>query len=251
MPFQRFFELVHYNRDWPKYLYHRFTSTQGDNPPLSFALRNGQVIALNRDGRFTLNEIYLDRVYDVPGVNLADCRSILDIGGNVGVFSLFAASVAPQAAIYCFEPAQANFGLLMRNVSTNQGAHIFPYQMAVGGKCGTGFMEVQGASVTHALRTAEATGTDKVEVIDMSRVFELAGVERFDFLKMDVEGAELDILGATSDEQLRRIGAIAMEWHYSERESESLVGRLRGLGFEVTPQFSTGSAKYLKARLRS
>ena len=89
---QRFLGLVRYNRDWPKYLYHRYTSRENKDRPLSFRLRNGQIITLNWDARFTLNETYLDHVYDVPGVNLADCRSILDIGANVGLFALFAAS---------------------------------------------------------------------------------------------------------------------------------------------------------------
>lgn len=92
---QRLLSLVRYNRDWPKYLFHRYTSLDGNHPSITFHLRNHQSITVNRDGRFTLNEIYLDRVYDIPGLNLSDCRSILDIGANVGIFALYATSVSP------------------------------------------------------------------------------------------------------------------------------------------------------------
>ena len=246
---QRLLGLIRYNRDWPRYLYHRYTTSENKDRPLSFRLRNGQVVTLKWDARFTLNETYLDHVYNVPGVNLADCRSILDIGANVGLFALFAASVAPRASVYCFEPEPNTFAMLLQNLKANQGHRIFPHQLAVSGKCGRGRMELGNTSVTHSLNTAPG-GLDTVEVVDMSRVFELAGVDRVDFVKMDVEGAELDILTGTSDEQLRSMSAISMEWHYSAEELNPVAGRLRALGFEVTAPFARGRPQYLKARLR-
>src|SRR5690242_4980783 len=115
MALRRLLHLVQYNRDWPKYLYHRHTS-RDRHPTLSFRLRNQQKILLNWDARFTLNEIYLDHVYDVPGVDLGRCRTILDIGANVGLFALYAASVAPEAVIHSFEPEPATFERLTGNL---------------------------------------------------------------------------------------------------------------------------------------
>ena len=63
----------------------------------------------------------------------------------------------------------------------------------------------------------------------------LASTGPIDLLKLDVEGAGFDVLGAASDETLGQIGAIVGELHLESRadELEPLAGRLRALGFEV------------------
>lgn len=109
-------------------------------------------------------------------------------------------------------------------------------------------MQTNGTSVTHELSTA-GTGSELVEIIDLRRLFELTGVDTFDFVKMDVEGAELDILCGCADEELRRMRAISLEWHYSTQELGPVLERLRRLGFQATPEFSGRRPKYLKARL--
>ena len=99
LPQGRLLELMKYNRDWLKYLFSRYRRPQPGGT-IDFRLRNGQVIRLFSDGRFVLNEIYLERVYDIPGLDLTKCDAILDIGANAGVFALYAASRSPRATIY-------------------------------------------------------------------------------------------------------------------------------------------------------
>src|SRR5688572_22209674 len=96
--------MARYNRDWASYLWHKYLPGRPDEM-LTFRLRSGRSVTLKSEIRFILNEIFLDRVYDVPDVDLANCRTILDLGANVGVFALYAADRAPQADVYCFEPS--------------------------------------------------------------------------------------------------------------------------------------------------
>ena len=199
------------------------------------------------DGRFVLNEIYLDRVYDIAGVDFAKCRSVLDLGANIGIFALYVASRSPETKIYCFEPDPQNFQLLTRNLSSN-GAAGKAFQLAVAGHRGAGYLQL-GSSVEHALGTDTSNST-RVECTDLEGVFELAGVERFDFVKMDIEGAEAEIFARCTDEQLRRMGALAIEWHYPIPELQALGERLRNIGFEAKIEILPGNIRYLKAVLR-
>ena len=212
---------------------------------MSFRLRNKQSVMIHPDARFILNEIYLEAVYDVAGVDFADCRSVLDLGADVGVFALYVASKAPNSTVYCFEPGSDNFTLLKRNLSQNR-ILANSYRVAVSGQCGTGYLSVRRTSFTHALGDA-AEGAEAVECVDMAHVFQLTGVERFDFVKMDVEGAEADILNGCTDEDLGRIGALSVEGHHSAAKLPDLVNRLTGIGFEVQPQ-ECQSHLFLKAR---
>lgn len=241
----KLFGLIGYNRDWLAYLYCKYQSLQPDKL-LSFRLRNGQTVALRADARFILNEIFLDKVYDFPGLKLSTCLSILDIGANMGVYSLYAAAKAPQASLYCFEPNAENFAILEQNIQQNN-IRAKAYKMAVSSRCEIGHLQINRTSVEYALGAASDT-TESVECVDLEKVFELCGVESFDFLKMDIEGAEREIFNNSSDDLLRRFKALAIEWHHSWEELEILAKRFRQLGFIVQPELLHGHIRYLMAK---
>ena len=163
----------------------------------TYHLRNGQIITLKDDGRFTLNEIYLDRVYNVPGTDISSCRSVLDVGANVGVFALYMASKAPEAAIHCFEPDTPNFEILQRNLS-RAGVRATAHKLAMAASSGIGYLRLQGSSVEYSLAPA-GHQSEKVECVGWDEAFQLSGVECFDFVKMNIEGAEREILSSCTD----------------------------------------------------
>jgi FkbM family methyltransferase len=175
---------------------------------------------------------------------------VLDLGANVGIFGLYAASRAPKAAIHCYEPESTNFAILERNLA-QAGGRARAYKMAVSAESGTGFLDIHGGSTEFALSSngsGGANGSERVECVDLDRVFELAGVDEFDFVKMDIEGAERDILAASSDAQLRRMRALSLEWHHPRAELETLAERFRRLGFRAEIEIVDGHVTYLKAR---
>jgi FkbM family methyltransferase len=225
-----------YNRDWLKYALCRYRRS---DTVVHFRLRNGQTVTTVADAAFVLNEIFLDRTYDVPGVDWRECRSILDLGANVGAFALYVTSRAPNATIYCFEPALKAFRMLESNLASNH-LPARAFQLAVSGSNCAGHLQLDSQSTARSL----GDSGEEVQCINLSGAFALAQVERFDFVKMDVEGAELQILNGCTDEQLRRIGALAAEWHHSAGELSAIVARLRRIGFEAE-----GRNRFLRASL--
>ena len=59
-----------------------------------------------------------------------------DIGANVGIYSLYAASLFPFMAIYPFEPGRKNFEALQENVEANKHGNIYPVMCAIGKEYG-------------------------------------------------------------------------------------------------------------------
>lgn len=241
---KRLIELIAYNRDWASYIYCKYQKLNPDQL-VSFRLRNGQTVAIRADARFILNEIFLDRVYDIAGVDYSTCRSILDIGANMGVYTLYAASRAPQASIYCFEPSSENFSILERNCKTN-GIRAKIFQAAVSGSSGVGHLVTDRSSVEYALGEASQM-SEQVECFDLKKVFETTGEASFDFVKMDVEGAEREILNNCPDELLVKLKALAIEWHHGWNELELLADRFKSLGFKAQPIKLQGQISYLIA----
>ena len=235
-------DLIRYNKDWPKYLYYKYFPP-GNGDVVEFRLRTGDNVQIDADGRFVLNEIFLNHVYDVPGVDLTDAQNILDLGANVGVFTLYALSRSPNARVFSFEPSARNFQILNGNLAS-KSVRATAYRMAASNMTGTAVLNVSNTSVEYALNAGGADG-EFVDCIDLKGLFELTGVDVFDMAKIDIEGAERDLLDGAPDDLLRRFRAISIEWHYTMPEAEVLANRLRGLGFRVSVEKIEGCI-YLK-----
>jgi len=183
-------------------------------------------------------------MYNVPGTDISSCRSVLDVGANVGVFALYMASKAPEAAIHCYEPDTSNFEILQRNLS-RAGVRATAHKLAMAASSGIGYLRRQDSSVEYSLAPT-GDQSEKVECVSWDEAFRLSGVECFDFVKMAIEGAEREILSSCTDAQLRQVRILALEWHHSRDELEALADRFRRLGFEAVAQIC-GSHRYLKA----
>ena len=218
-----------YNRDWLRYFGARLTDP-GDDRDLSFRLRNGQTATVRGSMRAALNEIYLHRVYDIPGLDYRGCRQLFDFGANAGLFALYVAARAPAARIACFEPAVANFATLQRNLADN-GVQAQAFRMAVSTVCELRRLSLAGGSGQYRL-DGTADDFEYVTCVDLARVFELTGAATCDFLKMDIEGEELALLLRTPLADLRRIRAMAMEWHHPDAQLAEVRERLSAAGFD-------------------
>ena len=78
----------------------------------------GKIYCLNAsEARATLHEICDDRLYLQAGVSISAGDVVLDIGANIGVFTLFAAKQGAQ--VYAYEPMPPTYGVLMHNVTAH------------------------------------------------------------------------------------------------------------------------------------
>ena len=240
----RLYKIASYNRDWLKFI--PLFANKDASRTERFRLRNGQVLEVPRDARFILNEIYLDRVYDVPTIKFAQLRHVLDLGANVGLFATYIASQNPKATIYCFEPAASNYQDLCINVQRNNvNARLF--QSAVSLQDSKGYLSHRGTSVEYALVDESEGSTEEVMCVPFDKVFSLCGVDRFDLLKVDIEGHEKSLFEAASDDFLRKFDHLIVEWHYSLDELEVLADRLRGVGFNAKTFVIEGHMRFLYA----
>jgi FkbM family methyltransferase len=143
-------------------------------------------------------------------------RTVWDIGGNIGAASLYFFDRFPQAEIHCFEPVPENYSLIERNV---EGApRIRPHRFALGSNEGTLEMHASDASRNfggfsfHEAGTAQGS-TLKVKVRTPRGVVADGTASVPDLIKIDVEGAEHDILTAFEPQVLARVSWLTGELH--------------------------------------
>jgi FkbM family methyltransferase len=156
---------------------------------------------------FVLHEVFGSGCYDPPA-GLPAPRTIIDLGAHIGLTTLYFASKAPGARFICVEPVPSNAELLRRNVRVLPQA--VTVEAAVTKTSGTvAFDDTRptwGGGITRG-------GRLRVEAISIDDlIMRYAPEGTIDLLKMDIEGAEADVLSGPMH-WLDRVSCIVAELH--------------------------------------
>jgi FkbM family methyltransferase len=172
----------------------------------------------NGAGTTTIAEYFSPHSAIMP-VNLPPIhpKVIYDLGANVGVSSLFFASLYPKATIYGFEPLPENFEVCSLNFrSIPNPSQIFPW--AIGSKSGQATFECKNDSrggrlkSTHPDPNLQTIAQIQVKIISIADLIDKEGLPPPEFLKIDVEGAECDVLAGLAGYE-DSVGSIYLETH--------------------------------------
>lgn len=167
--------------------------------------------------------------YDIP--LLEPPRSILDIGACRGAFALRCAAKWPGAFIDCFEPVRGNYEALCANTAP-ESARIACRQFAI--RAAEGESDIfLGDNLATASFYQLGRQTSQVERVRCIAAGMLSSV---DFVKIDAEGCELEILSRLKLDQTR---AIAVEFH-SAKDFDAIQQICRTAGFEEISHISHG-----------
>jgi FkbM family methyltransferase len=140
--------------------------------------------------------------------------TLVDVGANIGVFSLYAAS-RKAGRVYAYEPNTQTYACLMRNITDNHLEQtIHPYQFAVSSSAGDTVKFPVQPSVYNAIITGDtAAEFERVMTTSLPAILDEHHLDRVDLLKLDCEGAEYDIVFDAPDEMWARIDRIRLEYH--------------------------------------
>jgi FkbM family methyltransferase len=162
-------------------------------------------------------------------------KVIYDIGANIGVASLYFSARYPGTRFYGFEPLPANYEVCRLNYRNLEHSEVYPW--AVGAQEATTWFQFReqdprGGQISS--KTMPGGALDKrieVQVFSLAEIIRTKGLAPPDFLKIDVEGAELDVLKGLG-EGGRTVRRMLIETHGEHLEEECLKW-LRGNGFVV------------------
>jgi FkbM family methyltransferase len=173
--------------------------------------------------------LHMPRYEPVGWVTPQNGENFLDIGGYVGWYSIQAArTVAPSGQVFSLEPDSANRRQLSRNLNLNKLTNVKVIPLAIWSETRVIGWEHAEEPVWHRIRDSE-TG-DRQEAISIDDLIGDLAPQRLDWIKMDIEGAEIQALeGAT-----RTIGKyrpqLFIEIHETAQQVKVLLSQL---GYQI------------------
>jgi FkbM family methyltransferase len=157
-----------------------------------------------------LFEVFRTHLYDrLPGFAAQQGDVVVDIGANIGAFSLFQAQRG--AIVYAYEPNPACFERLSRAIEHNHlAARVYASNQAVGAVVGHGTLEVLPMATPSGVMHWDPAGPTRVTTL--AEICAVHNLAQIDLLKIDTEGSELAILQGAGD-TLARVQRVLLEYH--------------------------------------
>jgi FkbM family methyltransferase len=176
-----------------------------------------------------------------------DCDTVLDLGANIGAFTLYASRCRGAKHIYAFEPVASTFETLRSNIEANALQNVQVVRKGIAGKPGRrpihlGVTSQHASLIYRGDPRYESGDTEDVEVVTLDQLFDELNIGEVSMAKMDCEGGEVDAILAASDQTLRRIRHLSLEYHYPSGLSNDaeFFGRLARAGFRCTRRSRVG-----------
>ncbi len=212
-----------------------------DGKVVEIHMKDGLTLGIRRNymDAAILAEIFVDNCY-VQGLSLPEQPVVVDIGGYIGDFALYAGKHLNARKVVVCEPSPHNWVLLQKNVIQNH----FEDRIRLVNKAVTNgedvMMNVDAPDRGQARVTAYGSTNLQRKSIPGITLAALAAeheLTTIDLLKIDCEGGEYDILSNVPAELLRRVRNIVFEYHEIEgfeAKLEAVKQRLRGEGYSLT-----------------
>ena len=203
-------------------------------------LENAQIsYRIGTTDELVLKSQYGSARFFPEGYRPREDATILDVGAHIGVFAVLAAAQVPGGVVHALEPGTENFELLQKNLRDNKADNTVAHRLALGATSDVVRLYHAPGSVGHSLhlnpgwaavpsepRSPDAAPQGEYEEVTSQVLEEFLAenkINKVSFMKMNIEGAEYDVLLSAPERVLRAIGFMHVELH---PEEEGLAGRL-------------------------
>lgn len=160
---------------------------------------------------YTFQQIFIQHEYEFP--EEVKPEYLLDAGANTGLAAIYFANRYPGVKITCLEPESGNFEILKKNIAAWPG--ITAVQAGLWRK--SGYLKIVDIGLDNwgfTVKESEQKEDDSILAYSMKELMQLVSVPRFDWIKMDIEGSEKEVLDAEgAGEWLDTCNMLVIELH--------------------------------------
>lgn len=190
---------------------------------IEFLTRNESGYDVAITDRIVIREIFGENVYQVFDNDIMDTGIVIDIGANIGAFTMYAELLG--AKVFSYEPDPQNFDILKMNIANNKFNAVLHQKGVYNERGSFELWPGQGASFIVGNKTESPSvkenlesgkvKTSTIETVTLEDVYIENKIVYCDILKIDVEGSEYKILEAHPD-VIAKAKYITMEFHHTD-----------------------------------
>lgn len=186
------------------------------------------------------SEILKERIY-APYLERKKDAVVIDLGANIGMFSLYASKYAKQ--VYAYEPAEEHFMVLSHMLKYNGITNVKAIKKAIHMNEGTLPFYHNPNKTMWSLSPSvdDKTPPEMVEAITLDKALEEEKIEHVDLLKLDIEGTEAELLASAGFKNAApKIDVIVLETHtWNGRHENQVKESLKNAGFKGVKKIAT------------
>jgi FkbM family methyltransferase len=194
-------------------------------------------MVVEADVRFAIRTLFDFRIFSFSWepelaelFELEEGMVFLDVGAHIGKYAVRAAvKVGDSGRVVAVEPDRDNFQLLVKNIALNGLRNCIPLRIAAYSSEGEITLFKGPSSAEHSTSEDFGKGSYKVRARVLDNVLTEIGVAGLDLIKIDVEGAEIDVLRGL--EGTLRKGKARLIMEVMKRDDAGVVGYLNGLDY--------------------
>ena len=184
--------------------------------------------------------------YNIP--RQVNPKVILDIGGNIGITSIYLANKFPQAKIYSFEPLPDNYEILTKNIQSYDNIEAFNFGLGSEDGDFDAYLNYDSENFGGVSFYPEAEGVSenssfKCKIKNINNAMKELNIKSVDLIKIDTEGAEFDILTSLDTNILTNVSWITGELHGTQ--DFELLDYLTKIGFSIGLKKEIGNRLFM------
>jgi FkbM family methyltransferase len=182
-----------------------------------------------------VNETWIENVYRIHDYQFVDGGVFVDIGANIGAVSLFVDNFNKsrdddnKIKVYAVEPEPNNLHLLNHNIKNNATENITVVNNAIWHE--EAIVSISNRGGNSSILGPEEEEKSEVLAITLETLFSIYDIEEVDVMKIDIEGAEFDLIINTPAETLAKIKILVLEF------DKSFDGRFGKMVEKLSKQF--------------
>jgi FkbM family methyltransferase len=182
-----------------------------------------------------INETWLENVYRIHEGHFSYNGVFVDIGANIGAVSIFVDSFNKnrgfdnKITVYAVEPEPNNLSLLNDNIENNPVENITIVDKAIWHE--ETMVSISNRGGNSSIINLENESKTDVLAITMETLFAIYDIKEVDVMKIDIEGAEFDLILNTPEETLAKINYLVLEF------DKSFDGRFGKMIEKLSKQF--------------
>jgi FkbM family methyltransferase len=162
---------------------------------------------------------------------------VVDAGAHIGIYTVrVSKEVGNNGTILAIEPHPTNFECLQKSLGLNKCENVIPVNAAMASSCGEITLWLSDQSVGHSIKLRRSNSSLSVRSVTLDQLMEDFELTTIHLLKIDVEGATLDVLkGAEKTLRVHKPKIIAEIAHYPT-EKEEVVHFLSDLEYNFSTE---------------